>query len=180
MSLQPRPVPPIPEQTARIARAAFPKGNPYIRLRDELGTIFGDDDFLDLYPRRGQPALAPWRLALVTILQFREGLSDRRAVDAVRARIDWKYLLGLELTDPGFDASVLCEFRARLIAGGAGERLLEKLLGRCRELELVKARGRQRTDATHVLASVRVMNRLELLAETLRAALNELATVAPL
>lgn len=180
MSLQPRPVPPVPEQTASVARAAFPKGNPYIRLRDELGTIFGDDDFLDLYPRRGQPALAPWRLALVTILQFREGLSDRRAVDAVRARIDWKYLLGLELTDPGFDASVLCEFRARLIAGGAGERLLEKLLGRCRELELVKARGRQRTDATHVLASVRVMNRLELLAETLRAALNELATVAPL
>ena len=179
MSLQPRPVPPVPEQTERVARAAFPKGNAYLRLRDELGTIFGDDDFLDLYPRRGQPALAPWRLALVTILQFREGLSDRRAADAVRARIDWKYLLGLELTDPGFDASVLCEFRARLLAGDAGGRLLEKLLGRCRERELIKARGRQRTDATHVLASIRVMNRLELLAETLRATLNELAAVAP-
>src|SRR5262249_26312517 len=123
-------------------------------------------------------ALAPWRLALVTVLQFREGLSDRRAADAVRARIDWKYLLGLELTDAGFDASVLCEFRARLLAGGAGERLLERLLGRCKELELVKPRGRQRPDATHVLASVRAMNRLELLAETLRAALNQLATVA--
>ena len=101
MSLQPSPIPPVPEQTARVARAAFPKGNPYLRLRDELGTVFGDDDFADLYPRRGQPALAPWRLALVTVLQFREGLSDRRAADAVRARIDWKYLLGLELTDPG-------------------------------------------------------------------------------
>jgi transposase len=179
LSLQTRPVPPIPEQTARVAHAAFPKGNPYLRLRDELGTLFGDGDFADLYPKRGQPALAPWRLALVTILQFREGLSDRRAADAVRARIDWKYLLGLELADAGFDASVLCEFRARLLAGDAGERLLEKLLGRCRELELVKARGRQRTDATHVLASVRTMNRLELLAEALRATLNELATVAP-
>jgi transposase len=163
-------VPPVPEQTASVARAAFLKGNPYLRLRDELGTVFDDDDFLDLYPKRGQPALAPWRLALVTVLQFREGLSDRRAADAVHARIDWKYLLRLELTDPGFDASVLCEFRARLLAGDAGECLLEKLLGRCRERELIKARGRQRTDATHVLASIRVMNRLELLAETLRDA----------
>lgn len=179
MSLQPSPVPPVPQQTAHVARAAFPKGNPYLRLRDELGTVFRDDDFTDLYPRRGQPALAPWRLALVTVLQFREGLSDRRAADAVRSRIDWKYLLGLELTDPGFDASVLCEFRSRLLAGHAEERLLEKLLERCRELALITARGRQRTDATHVLASIRTMNRLELLAETLRAALNELATVAP-
>ena len=170
---------PVPELTALVARAAFPKGNPYLRLRDELGTLFGDDDFADLYPDRGQPALPPWRLALVTVLQFREDLSDRRAADAVRARIDWKYLLGLELTDPGFDASVLCEFRSRLLAGEAEERLLEKLLERCQGSGLLKARGRQRTDATHVLASIRTMNRLELLAETLRAALNELATVAP-
>jgi transposase len=179
VSLKPTPVPDVPELTARVARAAFPKGNPFLRLRDELGTVFRDDDFADLYPRRGQPAFSPWRLALVTVLQFREDLSDRRAADAVRACIDGKYLLGLELTDPGFDASVLCEFRARLLAGNAEERLLEKLLGRCKELGLVQARGRQRTDATHVLASVRTLNRLELLAETLRAALNELAAVAP-
>ncbi len=179
MSLKPTPFGPVPELTAYVARAAFPKGNPYLRLRDELGAIIRDDDFADLFPRRGQPALAPWRLALVTVLQFREGLSDRRAADAVRSRIDWKYLLGLELTDPGFDFSVLCEFRSRLLAGAAGERLLEKLLGRCQAAGLLKARGRQRTDATHVLASVRAMNRLELLAETLRAALNELAAAAP-
>ena len=97
----------------------------------------------------------------------------------MRARIDWKYALGLELTDPGFDPSVLCEFRARLVEGGAEERLLGRLLERCRELGLLKARGRQRTDATHVLASIRVLNRLELVGETLRAALNELAAVAP-
>src|SRR3954469_5458600 len=104
---------------------------------------------------------------------------DRRAAEAVRARIDWKYLLGLELTDPGFDHSVLCEFRARLLEGSAEERLLRKLLEVCQARGLLKARGRQRTDATHVLASIRVLNRLELLGETLRAALNELATVAP-
>ena len=128
MSLKPTPVGPVPEMTALVARAAFPKGNPYLRLRDELGAVFCDDDFAGLYPRRGQPAFAPWRLALVSVLQFREDLSDRRAADAVRSRIDWKYLLGLELTDPGFDFSVLSEFRARLLAGAAGEQPLEKLL----------------------------------------------------
>ena len=132
MSLPLRLVPPVPEDTARVARAAFPDGNPYLQLRDELGTIFHDTDFADLYPRRGQPALAPWRLALVTVLQFREDLSDRAAAEAVRARIDWKYLLGLELTDPGFDASVLCEFRSRLLDGGAEGLLLERLLDRCK------------------------------------------------
>jgi transposase len=179
MSLKTSSIQSVPAQTARVARAAFPKGNAYLTLRDELGPIFVDEDFLDLYPEDGQPALAPWQLALVTILQFREHLPDRQAAEAVRARIDWKYLLGLELTDPGFDFSVLSEFRMRLLAGGAEARLLEKLLARCREQDLIKARGKQRTDATRVLAAIRVMNRLELIGETIRATLNELSTVAP-
>lgn len=179
MSLKPSSIPLIPEETVRVARAAFPKGNPYLTLRDEVGTIFEDADFVDLFPNDGQPGYAPWRLALVTLLQFREQLPDRQAATALAARIDWKYLLSLDLTDPGFDFSVLSEFRARLLAGGAETRLLEKLLIRCRELALVKARGQQRTDATHVLAAIRVMNRLELIGETIRAALNELSTVAP-
>jgi hypothetical protein len=83
-----------------------------------LATIFADADFVALFPVRGQPAEAPWRLALVTVLQFVENLSDRRAADAVRARIDWKYALGLEQTDPGFDSSVLSEFRTRLVPTG--------------------------------------------------------------
>lgn len=170
---------PVPETTANIAHAAFPKGNPYLTLRDQLGMLFDDDDFADLFPDRGQPGLCPRRLALVTVLQFRENLSDRQAADAVRARIDWKYLLGLKLSDPGFDFSVLCEFRARLIAGKAEDRLLERLLVRCRDRGLLKARGRQRTDSTHVLAAIRELNRLELLGETMRAALNELAAVEP-
>jgi transposase len=179
MSLKPSPIQPVPEETARVARAVFRRGNPLLKLRDELGAIFQDEDFADLFPKLGQPGLAPWRLALITLLQFRENLPDRHAAEAVRARIDWKYLLGLELADPGFDHSVLCEFRARLLAGSAEERLLHKLLEACQARGLLKARGRQRTDATRVLAAVRLMNRLELLGETLRAALNELATVAP-
>jgi transposase len=179
MSLHPHIVEPVPEETARVAHAAFPKGHPYLTFRDALGTIFQDEDFTALFPAWGQPGLPPWRLALVTIMQFREHLADRQAAEAVRARIDWKYLLSLELTDPGFDFSVLSEFRDRLLAGSAEELLLDTLLERCRALGLLKARGQQRTDSTHVLAAVRVLNRLELVAETLRAALNAVATVAP-
>src|SRR5436305_7923692 len=169
----------IPAETARVARAAFPKSSIYMRMRDELGPIYNDQMFASLFPARGQPAYSPWRLALVTVLQFAEGLPDRQAADAVRGRIDWKYALGLELTDPGFDFSVLCEFRARLVAGGAERHLLEAMLETCKEHGLVKARTKQRTDSTHVLAAIRTLNRLELVGETLRAALNVLATVAP-
>src|SRR2546428_36323 len=179
MSLHPHLIEPVPEETARVARAAFPKGHPSLTFRDALGTIVQDEDFAALSPAWGPPGLPPWRLALVTIMPFRENLADRQAAEAVRARIDWKYLLRLELTDPGFDFSVLSEFRDRLLAGSAAELLLDKLLARCRALGLLTARGPQRTDATHVLAAVRVLNRLELVAETLRAALNAVATVAP-
>jgi transposase len=180
MSLRPQPaLPPVPDDTARIARAAFRRGNPYLLLRDRLGAVFADADFADLYPALGQPAYAPWRLALVTLMQFREGLSDRQAAEAVRGRIDWKYLLALELADAGFDHSVLCEFRGRLLGGDVAERLLARVLDAAREGGLLKARGRQRTDSTHVLAAVRDLNRLELLGETLRATLNAVAVAAP-
>ena len=179
MSLQPQEVAPVPETTARVARLAFRKGNVYMRMRDELGSIYQDELFATLFPRRGQPAEAPWRLALVTVMQFAEGLSDRQAADAVRSRIDWKYALSLELDDPGFDFSVLSEFRDRLISGGLEPQLLDAMLVLFRARGLLKARGRQRTDSTHVLAAVRALNRLELVGETLRAALNSLAIVAP-
>src|SRR5947199_3211105 len=130
MSLHPHVIEPVPEETARVARAAFPKGHPYLTFRDVLGTIFQDEDFLALFPAWGHPGLPPWRLALVTIMQFRENLADRQAAEAVRARIDWKYLLSLELTDPGFDFSVPSEFRDLLSAGSTEEVLLEKLLAR--------------------------------------------------
>jgi transposase len=179
VSLKPEPIGLVPEETARVTRAAFPKGNTYTRMRDELGVVWEDEDFAGLYPTRGQSALAPWRLALVTVMQFAEGLSDRQAADAVRSRIDWKYALGLKLEDPGFDFSVLSEFRSRLLEGGAEQLLLEKLLEECKNRGLLKARGKQRTDSTHVLAAVKATGRLECLGETMRAALNALAVVAP-
>ena len=111
--------------------------------------------FVALFPRRGQPAEAPWRLALVTVVQYMEGLSDRQAAEAMRERIDWKYALSLELTDPGFDFSLLSEFRTRLLAGGAEGQPLKALLELCKKRGWLKARGRQRTDSTHVLAAIR-------------------------
>lgn len=180
MSLRPQVFYLVPGETARVARAATPKGNPYLRMYDTLGTIFADQQFTALFPTHGQPAEAPVRLALTTLMQFAEGLSDRQAADAVRTRLDWKYLLCLELTDPGFHFSVLSSFRERLIAGGLEHLLLDTLLQQFRELGLLKARGKQRTDSTHVLAAVRSLNRLERVGETMRAALNSLAVVVPL
>ena len=179
MSLRPQLVEPVPLLTQQIAKAAFPRGNLYIQMREELGTFFTDQNFHDLYPKRGKPGIEPWRLALVTVMQFVENLSDRQAAEAVRARIDWKYALSLELEDPGFDFSVLCEFRARLLEADAESLLLDKMLEVFAEKKLLKARGRQRTDSTHVLAAIRTMNRLEVITETLRATLNDLATIAP-
>ncbi len=169
----------LPDETARVARAAFPRGNPYLRMYDMLGPLFASPAFADLYPGEGQPAIDPAVLALVTIFQFVEGLPDRQAADAVRGRIDWKYALCLPLEDESFDASVLSEFRARLIAGGAERRLFETLLERLKEEELVKPRGRQRTDSTHVLAAIQMLSRLECMGEMLRHALDTLARVAP-
>ena len=179
MSLHARKPDPIPEETARVARAAFPDGTLYVRMREELDVIYADEDFADLFPTWGRPAEAPWRLALVTIFQFAEHLSDRAAADALRGRIDWKYALSLELTDAGFDHTVLSEFRTRLLVGGAERRLLDLLVRCARDRGLLKARGRQRTDSTHVLAAVRALNRVELVTETMRHALTVLADFAP-
>ncbi|MFF7990450.1 IS1182 family transposase [Kitasatospora xanthocidica] len=179
MSLRPVEPGEVPEETARVAHAVFPHGCLAVRLRDEVGSLFSDEDFADLFSRRGRPAASPARLALVSVLQFAEGLSDRQAAHAVRSRIDWKYALGLELTDVGFDFSVLSEFRDRLIAGGAEARVLDAVLDRAAAHGLLKAGGRQRSDATHVLAAVRDLNRFEFVVETLRAALNALAVAAP-
>src|ERR671932_2281641 len=179
MSLHPKPIGEVPAETARVAHAAFPKGTVVTRLRDEFSALFEDQDFRALYPARGQPGLPPWRLALVTVFQFLEQLSDRQAADAVRARIDWKYALGLDLADPGFHFSVLAEFRARLVAGGAEHLLLDKMLARFKARGLVRAQGKQRTASTHVLAAVHDLHLLELVTETLRAALDDLAAVVP-
>jgi transposase len=170
----------IPTETARVAHAAFRKPNVYMAMRDQLGVLYGDGEFAPLFSSpRGRPAESPGVLALVTVMQFAEGLTDRQAAEAVRARIDWKYALGLELTDSGFDYSLLTDFREQLLATDAVERLLDDMLKRFMAMGLLKARMKQRTDSTHVLAAVRRLNRLEMVGETLRYALNELAAVDP-
>jgi transposase len=179
MSLQPQVIPPIPEETARVARAIFPSGNRYMHLRDEIGAIYSDEQFAALYPAGGQVAEQPWRIALVLVMQYMENSTDRQAAEAMTTRIDWKYVLSLELTDPGFDFSVLSEFRKRLLGSGQQEQILNTLLQICRERGYIRERGKQRTDSTHVLAAIRTMNRLECVGETLRAALNSLAAVVP-
>lgn len=169
----------IPAETIQIATASFPKGTALLRLRDELGPLFRDEDFSDLYSWKGAEGISPAQLGTVTVLQYAEGLSDRQAAEAVRSRIDWKYLLGVEITYAGFDQSILSEFRSRLIEAEASERLFEKPLAQLKSVGLVRERGRQRSDSTHVLAAIRTLNRLELVGETLRQALNHIAVVAP-
>jgi transposase len=179
MSMYPRALGVIPEETVRVARAACPKGTLAMRLRDALGELYQDEQFAELYPVEGQPAYAPWRLAVVTVLQYSENLTDRQAANAVRERIDWKYALGLDLTDPGFDYSLLSEFRWRLVEKQQETLLLDRLLEVCKQRGWLKAGGKQRTDSTHVLARVRSLSNLECVGETLRATLDELARLAP-
>lgn len=133
MTLQPQHKFSIPEETARVARAAYPKGNLYMKMRDALGTIYQDASFAHLFPQNGRPAEAPWRLAFITVVQFMEGLPDRQAADAVRGRIDLKYAVGLELSDPGFDFTILSDFRKRLVEGEAEQVLLDAMLALFKE-----------------------------------------------
>lgn len=180
MSLKPDSIYQIPEQTRKVAQAAFNKGNNlYVKMADEWGTIYTDEEFADLFAARGKPAEAPGRLALVTIMQYAEGMTDREAADAVRSRIDWKYALALGLGDAGFHYSVLSKFRRRLLAAGAEERLFQRMLTILQERGLLKAGGQQRTDSTHVVGAIRTLNRLELVGEALRQALENLAAVVP-
>jgi hypothetical protein len=155
-----------------------------MRVRDALGPLFTDADFghgplAGMFPAVGRPVLSPALLLMVVVLQFRHNLADREAAEAVADRISWKYALGLELDDPGFDHSVLSEFRTRLATDGRADAVLDVMLARLKEEGLVRSGGRQRTDATEVLACVRRLNRIETCGESLRAALEEIAAISP-
>jgi len=150
-----------------------------VQIRDRLGELFSDAQFAAGFGRRGKPGWSPGRLALVTVLQKAENLTDRQAADQVRASLAWKYALGLELADPGFDHTVLSEFRSRVVAHGLEEKVLDLLLARLLDQGLLAAGGKQRTDSTHVIAAVRDLNRLELAGESVRACLEALSAAAP-
>ena len=139
MSMQPRPWPDVPELTARVARASSRQGNLAMRIREELGEVYSDARFAAAFGVRGRPGISPGQLMMASVLQFSENLTDRQAAEAVRDRMTWKYALGLELEDPGFEASVLSEFRSRLVAGDLTCLALDALLERLAGLGLVRA-----------------------------------------
>src|SRR5437763_5319679 len=119
MSLKSQGLEPIPEETRALVQRLIPKGTLVTQLRDALGPIYSDAAVAHLFAKRGRPAEAPWRLALVTVLQALEGLTDRQAAECVRTRIDWLYALALPMDDPGFDYSFLTDFRQRVLWAGA-------------------------------------------------------------
>jgi transposase len=179
MSMHPSGLEPIPDETRLLVQRLIPKGTLVTQLRDALGPIYSDEQFAHLFAKRGRPAEAPWRLALVTVLQALEGLTDRQAAEYVRTRMDWRYALALPLDETGFDYSLLSDFRQRVHAAQAQDLLLEPILQVCRERGWLKAHGKQRTDATAVLARVRALSSLESVGESMRAALNALAEQEP-
>jgi transposase len=180
MTWRSEPIPPVPETTATAVRAAFPKGNLYVDLREEFGSLYRDELFADFYSNRGHPVeVAPWRLALVTVMQYIEGLTDRQSADAVRRCMDWKYALSLELTDPGFNFTELHDFRQRLLSHDGAQCLLDTFLDTCKERGWIKARGQQRTDSTYVVAAIRRLYYLECVQEAMHHALNQLSEAAP-
>ncbi len=174
----PQPAPQIAAAVAAMYRGKRERPLPVL-VRDKLGGWLADEQFAGAYGVRGKPGWPPSRLALVTIFQMAENLTDRQAAEAVRTRIDWKYALGLDLADPGFDHSVLSEFRARVAAGGLDQVVLDTLLARLAADGLVGAGGKMRTDSTHVTSAVRDLNRLELAGEPVRACLEQLVVAAP-
>lgn len=181
VSMQPEPWPEPDPQVAAAVRAVYRRKEfPLaVQVRDMLGEVFPDERFLDLFGVRGKPGLSPGLLALVSVLQAAERLTDRQAAEAAGRDLAWKYALGLALDDPGFDFSVLSEFRTRVVAGGREQLVLDLLLASLVEKGLVKAGGRQRTDSTHVISAVRDLNRLELAGESVRAAVEAIVAAAP-
>ena len=181
MSVQPRPWPKPAEVIVAAVRAkyAWREAPLAVQVRDRFGELFPDVEFESAFAGRGRPGWSPGRLALVTVLQMAEGLTDRQAAEAVREKLSWQYALGLDLDDPGFDHTVLSEFRARVVDHGLEERVLDLLLDRLVEVGLLGPGGKQRTNSMHVVSAVRDLNRLELAGESVRACLEALAACAP-
>jgi transposase len=169
----------MPEDPKKVAQAAFSNGNLYLPLREELGSIYNEELFTELFCEEGQPGGRPWCLALSPVMEFAENLSDRPAAEAVRARLDWKSELSWELAASGFHYAILSEFRSRLIQPEKSQWGLDEILKIFKEKKLIKGRGPQRTDSTQVLATGRALHQLEIVGETLGYSLNVLSLGVP-
>jgi transposase len=172
-------VPPVPTETLRVTRAAFPRGNLCMQIRDVLETVCADARYDSLFSWRGRQAEAPWRLVLVLLLQFAEGLSDRQAAEAVRGRLDWKYLLGLELADPGFNAALLSHFSTHLTPRAPEQHFLDAVLTACQTSHVPGAVRRRSLESKYLVTEARFINRLDRIAETFREALRAVTVAAP-
>jgi transposase len=176
---------PLPEPDPVVAaavRAMFAgkrKAPLAVAMRDRLGEWMTDEIFAEAFGSRGRPGLPPGMLSVVTVLQMAHDLTDREAAEAAATRLDWKYALGLPLDDPGFDHSVLSEFRGRAAEHGLEEAALDALLEKLAAGGLLRPGGKQRTDSTHVIAAVRALHAIELAGESVRAALEALAAACP-
>ena len=181
MSMRPEPWPePVPEVARAVRSKNYGRIVPLpVAVRDRLGELFPDAEFAQAFGPTGPAGWSPGRLALVSVFQMVENLTDRQAADAVRDRLSWMYALGLDLADTGFDHSVLSQFRTRVIEHGLEEKVLDLLLARLVDLGLLADGGKARTDSTHVVSAVRDLNRLELAGEAVRAAIQVLAAAAP-
>jgi transposase len=181
MSMEPQPWPePAPEVVRAVRAKHYGREVPLpVAVRDQFGELFADAEFAAAFGASGPKGWSPGRLGLVTVFQMAENLTDRQAAEAVRDRLSWAYALGLSLEDTGFDHTVLCEFRTRVVAHGLEERVLDLLLARLKEKGLVGAGGKQRTDSTGVISAVRDLNRLELAGESVRALVEALSSAAP-
>jgi transposase len=181
MSMRPTPWPePADDIAAAVCAMYVGRRAPLpVVVRDELGEVFADGEFAQAFAVRGQPGWSPGRLMMITVLQAAENLTDAQAATAVCTRLDWKYCLGLALADRGPDDSVLSEFRTRLADGGLEARVMDLLVAKLVEKGLLKARGRQRTDSTHIIAAVRQLNQIELVGESVRACVEALAVAEP-
>jgi transposase len=175
---------PLPEPDPVVAAAVRAKYRRRqaplaVTMRDRLGQWMTDELFAAAFGARGRPGQPPSRLAVVTVLQMAEDLTDRQAAEAVRTRLDWQYALGLPLDDDGFDHTVLSEFRGRVAEHGLEEAALDALLAKLTADGLLSPGGKQRTDSTHVIAAVRALHAVELAGESVRAALEALAASCP-
>jgi transposase len=177
MSLHPQPWPEPAEEVTRAVQSMYAgrRAPLPIAVRDELDELFADAEFAVAFADRGPEGWSPGRLMLITVFQAAENLTDRQAAEAVRDKISWKYALGLGLADAGFDYTILTEFRTRLVDHGLEARVLDLLVARLVDKGLLKSRGKQRTDSTHIIAAVRQLNQIELIGETVRACVEALA-----
>jgi transposase len=174
MCLKPQPPRPMPPEMAAWGAKHLAADDLYKLIGDTLYAQYHDEDFADLYPTDGQPGLSPVLLAFVTVFQNLDNLPDRKAAEAVEINLKWKYALHLPFDADSFDASVLCEFRKRLLVHSAAARVFDVVLAQMKALGLIKTRGTQRTDSLSLLSRARDLGRLELVFETMRCALHAL------